>query len=224
MKPVRVSIVILMCWHLVVASSALQNESPSSPVSTDSRSSSAFLPRPLSDVVKLKETDISDDVILAYIESARVPFSPTADQILALHEKGISDRLLTAMIKHRPAQPAAAASYAPSPAPPAQTATRIIVQAPPPVYVQPAPVYVAPPPVYVTQPFYYNPPVYFSFGFRHHHPFPFWRHSFHFGHSHRFWHSHFHHRHHFGHGRILYDRFNRPVFGRPSFHGAFVRR
>ena len=130
------------------------------------------------DVLKLSNAKVNDDTIVSYVQySGRSYGALSAAEIVYLHEQGVSDRVVTAMLEQRkkftetvaqPAQPAAVASapqYVQAPAP--STAN----------YVQSAPassVYVIPnTPRYVdygySYPWYgyygYSYPLAFSFGY-----------------------------------------------------------
>ncbi len=58
------------------------------------------------DVEKLAKGGLSDEVILAQIQSEKATFSLDADGILALKQAGVSERVIRAMIESRKAEPA----------------------------------------------------------------------------------------------------------------------
>jgi hypothetical protein len=89
------------------------------------------------DLVKLHVAGLSDDILVALIESDGATFKLTADEIIALRNQGLSERVLRAML------------YAGKPMP-AQVAARDRVPATPAPVAEPAPV-VAAPVVTVTQ-------------------------------------------------------------------------
>ena len=64
------------------------------------------LPAPLAEVVRLAESGVSDEVVLAYIQRSPSLQPLTADQILYLRDLGISAQILTALIEYHPAAPA----------------------------------------------------------------------------------------------------------------------
>ena len=110
------------------------------------------------DVLKLSNAKVSDDTIVSYIQySGRSYGALNAAEIVYLHEQGVSDRVVTAMLEQRrkwtdTAAPATQAAAPANPAPPAQT-----VAPPATTYVQPAPastVYVIP-----------NSPRYVNYGY-----------------------------------------------------------
>ena len=78
----------------------------------------------LQEIVKLAESGVDDDVILAYIQNSPVPFNPTPEEIIYLTDIGLSDVVITAMVNHRRDQPQAAqppANVAPAVTPPQAT-------------------------------------------------------------------------------------------------------
>jgi len=54
----------------------------------------------LQDIARLIQGGIDKQVILAYIQSSRVPFAPTSKQIVQLHQMGASPEIITAIINH----------------------------------------------------------------------------------------------------------------------------
>ena len=63
------------------------------------------LPTPLAEIVRLAESGMSDEVLLAYIQKSPAVQPLTADQILYLRDLGISATILTALIEYRPTAP-----------------------------------------------------------------------------------------------------------------------
>lgn len=115
------------------------------------------LPPGVSDVVKLAQAKMSDDVILAYVKNNNVSGSLTADQIVYLSSQGVSQSVISALLQSAPA------AVAPTPAPPAIPAVSAPPAAPPPPGPPPAPAVpaapvvpmapaVAPPPVVAVAP------------------------------------------------------------------------
>ena len=115
-------------------------------------------PSQLTEIVKMSEAGVDEKSILAYVDTlpqARVK----ADDIIYLHEKGVSPTIINGWLQHANA-PAVAAAPAPAQQSIAQAAPAQTQAAQPaastPVYVsQPAPTYVEPTPVYYTAPSYY---------------------------------------------------------------------
>ena len=63
----------------------------------------------IAELVKLAQSNVSEDVILAYIANAETDFNPSADEILYLKDLGMSDRVITAVIDPNKARQALAA-------------------------------------------------------------------------------------------------------------------
>ena len=142
------------------------------------------------DVLKLVQSKIGDDTIIAFINNSAATYSLGASEIIYLREQGVSDSVITAMLNQHSntpvatapvttaavaTAPASTAPMATAPADPAQSSTAYAPAAP--AYTQPSTVYVAPPaPAYGYYPDYYSsyyypyygdyyPPVSLSFGF-----------------------------------------------------------
>ena len=101
----------------------------------------------VADVIKLAESGVGDDVVVAYVQNYQGSFNVSADNVLYLRDVGVSSAVITAMLNHDNA-----------PKPP--TATQVPVQAPPPTQPPPtqppddlgatAPTYVSSPPADVS--------------------------------------------------------------------------
>src|SRR5262245_1600072 len=65
----------------------------------------------VSQVLKLVQAGVADDVIVSYVDNSTLP-KPTADDVIQLHAAGVSDRVLLALLAKKPvaAQSAPAAS------------------------------------------------------------------------------------------------------------------
>ena len=124
-----------------------------------------------SQIVKLHDAGVSEDVILAHVQSSAAP-RPTADDIIYLHEAGVPKGVITALIqKPRTGSSdrmVARTQWQESPAPEPST-TAPVVEAPlaAPAYVEPSPVYVTDPPAiyypYTYYPYTYYPYTYYSY-------------------------------------------------------------
>ncbi len=135
------------------------------------------LPYGAQDVVKLTKAKVSDEVIIAFIQNSGRSYGLRPQDIVYLHDQGVSDRVVTIMLEAK-AAPAPMAYTAPAqPVPPAPA---------PQEYPQPAPAYSEPASSmyvipystpaypyyssYYSYPYYYNYPYYgyygasFSFG------------------------------------------------------------
>ena len=94
------------------------------------------------EVLKLTQAHMSDDIILAYIRNSGAAYNLSADDILYLNSQGVSQAVLSGLLKATQAPlPASAPIAAPAPAPIPTPAPPVNV--PPPVLAQPA----TPPPV-----------------------------------------------------------------------------
>jgi hypothetical protein len=91
------------------------------------------------DLVKLIQSGVDDEVLLAYIESSPAPFDLTADEILNLKDLGVSSKVISEALRHGQA---ADSQKVIEPAPPAISP----VAAPPVPAAQPLQPTVAPPP------------------------------------------------------------------------------
>ncbi len=135
----------------------------------------------VAEVAKLSHAKLSDEAIISFIQNSRRSYEMSAADIVYLHEDGISDKVITAMLdKDRKVMETANLAAAPSPVPAPQPAPApapspaptVVAQAPTVVtqpqttYVQPAPVYVysSPAPV-VYEPYPYYRPYYGYYGY-----------------------------------------------------------
>src|SRR6185436_11776859 len=100
--------------------------------------SAVSLPEKLEGVVKLSHAKVEENVILAFVEHSKPSFKLTAAEILELRKRGVSDRVVIAMIKQTSGLPAATTAVAvaaspaentppPSPVPSAEVATVTLV-------------------------------------------------------------------------------------------------
>ena len=137
-------------------------------------------------VIKLKRGNVNNDVIAAYVNSKR--FTLSADDVVALHQEGVPDAVVTSMLQRSQGQPAAASLPVATSAPtvenalPAQTRAEPAQAAPPVTYVQaptpvqtvvaaPAPVVVYQQPTYSYYDPYWTSPVYLGFGYGYRYPY-----------------------------------------------------
>jgi hypothetical protein len=102
------------------------------------------------EVVKLSQSGMSDDVVIAYVKNSQTSYNLSADDILALKNSGVSSPVVATMLIHDTAlkskttvapvavaaPPAAPVVQTPPPAPQPD-----VVVVPPPVTVVPAPAY-----------------------------------------------------------------------------------
>src|SRR5688572_25587366 len=59
----------------------------------------------LAQVIKLAESGVDEEVVLAYIRSARIP-KPSADDVIYLHQAGLSKRVILAVVSKTEPSPA----------------------------------------------------------------------------------------------------------------------
>jgi hypothetical protein len=130
---------------------------------------------PTAQILKLEQAKVSDDTIIAYIKNSGINYNLNADQIISLHQQGVSDAVLTAMLSQP--RPAAVTATVPAPAsPPSQTYSTTIPADTAMATDQPAAAYVQTVPTtyyyysYSAPYFYYYPafysPIYGSYGWR----------------------------------------------------------
>jgi hypothetical protein len=126
---------------------ATTDSAPQQPViATTAAVPAEKLPYGAEDVAKLSRAQISDDVILNYVQNAGTIYNLTPKDIVALKNDGVSDRVITAMLGQRKqveasaqtAQAAQAIANAPTiaDAPAGQVAPQYVVA---PTYVEPQP-------------------------------------------------------------------------------------
>jgi hypothetical protein len=129
-----------------------QAPSISGPVPANPNQAQAAAPAPLdlnpgvTELMKLAESGVTDEVMISYINNSRSAYNLTADQILYLKDVGFSSEVLTAMLSHdkavavQPAPPAAQPAPVVTPSAPQYTTQPAVVNAPPPEYVSNPPV------------------------------------------------------------------------------------
>jgi len=61
----------------------------------------------LNDVVRLAQSKMGDDVLLAYIGRSGVEYNPTTEEIVYLHDLGVSDKVISEILKRAPQSMAA---------------------------------------------------------------------------------------------------------------------
>lgn len=149
---------------------------PSATESTPQAAAWAPKSRAVLDIVKLHDAKIQSSVILAYIQNSKTGYHLQADDLVFLHQKGVEDDLISAMLNHPEPNgsalqnPVPVATPNPNPAPqateapftPAPTTVAPVTQVQP-VYTvaEPSPVYTT---TYIGSPyFYYRPWFYYSY-------------------------------------------------------------
>jgi hypothetical protein len=105
------------------------------------------------DLIELSKAGLGDDVLVALVEADGTVFNLDAPKILELRRAGVSERVITAMLRNAPRvapapepadAPAAAAPALPSPGQPGDPYFVVIGERPPAPEPAPAPTYVLP--------------------------------------------------------------------------------
>lgn len=117
-----------------------------------------FKPSPaLDEVIRLAQAGVGDELLLAYIANANRDFSPSAEEIIFLHDLGVSEAVITLLIKSKPGSAQAAAATAqPAPASNATAVTVVAAQPTAAPAAEVAPVVVSEPPQQVTVNYFYE--------------------------------------------------------------------
>src|ERR1035437_1341328 len=79
------------------------------------------LPPGVQDVVKLVKAGLGEEVVLAHIRNAGASYTLSADQIIYIHDQGVTENVMKALLGSGSAAPAAPSAPAPAPAPVAAT-------------------------------------------------------------------------------------------------------
>ena len=119
---------------------------PGQVISAGPQASEPTLSPGVAEVIRLAQSGVGEEVVLAYIQNSSEPFNLNADQILYLKDLGISSQVTTAMLNRDAvlqSQPQIAQASPPPSEPPPQPT--VPVEAP----LTPPPVEVAPPPTQV---------------------------------------------------------------------------
>src|SRR6266700_438234 len=85
------------------------------PPATVVRPAKIALPPQLTEIVRLAESGLSDEVLIAYIDKSDAVYPISADEILYLRDLGISSSVLAVLLEHRAAAQGQAAQSAPPP-------------------------------------------------------------------------------------------------------------
>ena len=146
---------------LVALSATAQTPAPSTTTTAapaPTASAPVTLPYGVEDVLKLTRAQVSEDVILTFIHNSGTIYSLAPKDIVYLHNEGVTDRVIGAMLDQRksvPAEMAAQTAPATTPIAPqapvypdanAAAAAQVAAQQQQyaPTYTQPAPAYVQP--------------------------------------------------------------------------------
>jgi len=129
-----------------------------SAVATSGQSVTTSMPAPqlsfgTAQILKLKQAEIGDDTVIAFIKTSKTSYDLDADQIIYLKQQGVSDSVVSAMLQQPRTQGNYAMAVTPTPQPEfSPTDTAQVSQAP----VAPAVTYVqtVPTTYYYSQPYY----------------------------------------------------------------------
>jgi len=101
----------------VATPTVVTSPTPSTPDSnTAAKTDSAKLPYGVADVVKLSRSQVSEDVIVSYVQNSGTAYSLGSDDIVRLRNEGVSDRVINTMLdQHKKAVDAAQIAAAPAP-------------------------------------------------------------------------------------------------------------
>ncbi len=89
----------------------------SAPVQPGQPSPSAKLPYGAEDIVKLTRSQISEDIILNYVQNSGTSYNLSPSDVVTLKDQGVSDRVIKAMLDQRKKLAEVAAQTAPPPSP-----------------------------------------------------------------------------------------------------------
>ncbi len=214
--PFRILTIGGLSLLLVSLTLPAQNDPTSDQASPNNSTATQVAPRlpyGVDQVLKLVRAQISEDVVVNYIQNSGTVYNLSPDDIVYLRKEGATDRVITAMLDQRktlgdPAQGQASVATQPPP-PPAPAPDAGTSTSPAPVYTQPAPVQTPPSSVYVI-PYppassayygYYSPGYYYPYSYygRYYGPYYGPSLSFGFGYGGGHWGGHYwggHHWHH----------------------------
>jgi hypothetical protein len=70
------------------------------PIAVSNTTAPTNIPPAVADVIRLAESGVGDDVVLAYIQNSQATFNLGADDVLYLRDVGVSSVVITAMLNH----------------------------------------------------------------------------------------------------------------------------
>jgi hypothetical protein len=174
-KPLLVITAVL--WLSFLAGNAVAQDSSTAAMVTSK--TVLQLSYGVAQIVQLSQAKVNDGTIITYIQNSGNGYGLDANQVIYLHQQGVSVAVINTMLNQRNIMAAAAqtASQATT-APPQQSYSDTVVQPTMTAYVPPSTVYIIPDTqtyrynAYYYQPYYYPyyawpyPAVPYSFGFR----------------------------------------------------------
>src|SRR3989441_3215331 len=84
------------------------------------------------EIVQLAQAGVGDDVLLAYIENSPTSYKLEVDEILYLHDLGISAEVIAGLVRHGQSSPEPAPTLAGAPSQPSTPAENVNTNPPPP--------------------------------------------------------------------------------------------
>src|SRR5882757_4308927 len=76
------------------------SQTPDAPPISTAPAAQVNLSPGAAEVVKLAQSGVSDDVVLAYIQNSQSTFTLSADSVVYLKDLGLSQPVITAMLNH----------------------------------------------------------------------------------------------------------------------------
>jgi hypothetical protein len=119
------AVIVLLALFARLATAQITAAPGASPPVSNDASATVHLSYGVADVVKLSEARVGEDAIVAFIANSGATYNLSVNEIIYLKNRGLSDRVITAMLEQRQKVAAAAAPSAPaaSPAPATQNST-----------------------------------------------------------------------------------------------------
>src|SRR5882724_1432694 len=97
---------------VITANAATRTSEPAPEIVT----APAKLSPGLEEIAQLAQAGVGDDVLLAYVENSPTSYKLEVDEILYLHDLGISAEVISALVRHGQSSPEPAPSLARAPA------------------------------------------------------------------------------------------------------------
>jgi len=119
---------------VITASAATQTNAPASPAEPVPAiaTAPAKLSPGLEEIVQLAQAGVGDDVLLAYVENSPTSYKLEVDEILYLHDLGISAEVISGLVRHGQSSPEAPPTLAGAPSQPSTPAGNADTNPPPP--------------------------------------------------------------------------------------------
>src|SRR5438067_13277482 len=92
--------VVALCSTRAVAINLTPQEAATAPVTVSAQVSAGARFSPgIAEILKMADAKVDVGVIKAYIRNSPTAYNPTANEIVVLKERGLSDEILTAMLQ-----------------------------------------------------------------------------------------------------------------------------